>query len=118
MRRTGMTLPARLAQVAVMHAAGVRLVSGSDAGIHRGKPHGVLPHAVAELVRAGLPAADALATATGLAADAAGLRTGRLRPGLAADLLLVDGDPLTGIGDLARVHTVVLRGRQFSPAPR
>jgi imidazolonepropionase-like amidohydrolase len=38
-------------------------------------------------------------------------RTGRLRRGLAADLLIVDGDPLTDPTELRDVRTVVARGR-------
>jgi imidazolonepropionase-like amidohydrolase len=110
--RTGWSVAGRLAQVGALAAAGVRLVSGSDAGIHPGKPHGVLPHAIAELVTAGIPAPAALTSATAAAADACGLggTTGRLRAGLSADLLLVDGDPSTDIAALTQVRHVVLRG--------
>jgi imidazolonepropionase-like amidohydrolase len=119
MARTGFTVEARLRQVGRFAAAGVRLVSGSDAGIHPGKPHGVLPFAVTELVTAGLSARAALASATSLAAHACGVqdRTGMLRAGLDADLLLVDGDPTTRIGDLARVHTVVRGGHEVAVRP-
>ncbi|MBT8223939.1 MAG: amidohydrolase family protein, partial [Dactylosporangium sp.] len=67
MRRTGMTLEARFAQVGRFHAAGVPLAVGSDAGIHPAKPHGVLAYAVDELVRSGLPVDVAVATATSTA---------------------------------------------------
>lgn len=110
--RTGWSVEGRIAQVGRLAAAGARIVSGSDAGIHPGKPHGVLPWAVAELVAGGVPAQVALASATSAAADACrlGAVTGRLRPGLSADLLLVDGDPTTRITDLTRVRRVVVRG--------
>jgi imidazolonepropionase-like amidohydrolase len=45
-----------------------------------------------------------------------GDRTGRLAPGLDADLLLVDGDPLADTGALERVRLVVSRGREVVPA--
>jgi imidazolonepropionase-like amidohydrolase len=114
--RTGWSVAGRLAQVGVQAAAGVRLVSGSDAGIHPGKPHGVLPYAVAELVTAGLDPVRALTTATADAAVACGLVgvTGRVRPGLSADLLVVRGDPTTRIEDLVRVERVIVRG---TPTP-
>ncbi len=114
MARTGYTVAARLEQVGRFAGAGVRLVSGSDAGIHPAKPHGVLPHAVAELVLAGVTPAAALASATSSAARACGVhdRTGRLRAGLDADLLIVDGDPTERIADLTRVRVVVARGRE------
>jgi imidazolonepropionase-like amidohydrolase len=97
-----------------LYAAGVRLVAGSDAGIGPGKPHGVLPHGLADLVAAGIPIVDALTAATGEAARVCGLdgRTGRLAVGLDADLLLVDGDPLADITSLQRIRAVVSRGRE------
>lgn len=112
--RTGYTVAARLAQVGRLAGLGARIVSGSDAGIHPGKPHGVLPWALVELVTAGVPPVTALASATSVAAAACGLGavTGRLRAGLSADLLFVDGDPTERIEDLTRVRRVVLRGRE------
>jgi len=81
-------------------AAGFR----SDAGIGPRKPRGALPEALADLVAAGVPPADALATATSHAAHSCGLgrRKGRLRAGYDADLLVVDGNPLDGIAGLRR----------------
>jgi len=113
MRRTGMTLEARFEQVGALFAAGVPILAGSDAGIHRAKPHGVVAHSVAELVRSGLPASAALAAATSAAADACGLgrSRGRLLPGMGADLLVVEGDLTGDVAALTRPRLVVLRGR-------
>lgn len=113
MRRTGMTLQARFEQVGTLFAAGVAILAGSDAGIHPAKPHGVLAHSVAELVQSGLPVAAALAAATSAAADVCGLgsRRGRLRPGMAADLLVVEGDLAEDVAALTRPRLVVLHGR-------
>jgi imidazolonepropionase-like amidohydrolase len=112
MAQAGITLEAFRAAVGRLHRAGVRLVAGSDAGIAPAKAHGVLPEWVVALVAAGVPAADALASATSGAALACGLgdRKGRLRAGYDADLLLVDGDPLADAGALRRVVGVMLRG--------
>lgn len=114
MAKTGMTWEGRRAQVGELYRAGVRLISGSDGGISPGKPHGILPESIIELVDCGVPAAEALATATSRAADACriGDRAGRLRPGLSADLLLVDGDPLRDITALRDVRLVVARGEK------
>jgi imidazolonepropionase-like amidohydrolase len=113
MRRTGMTLQARFEQVGKLFAAGVPILAGSDSGIHPAKPHGVLAYSVAELVRSGLPAAAALAAATSAAADVCGLggSRGRLRPGMAADLLVVEDDLAEDVAALTRPRLVVLRGR-------
>jgi imidazolonepropionase-like amidohydrolase len=103
----------RWAFVARLREAGVRVVSGVDSGIQPPKAHGVLPHAVLELLEAGFDIAGALATATSTAADACGLAatTGRVRAGLEADLLVVDGDLSTDATALHRV-ALVLRGGQ------
>jgi len=113
MRRTGMTLQARREQVGKLFAAGVPILAGSDAGIHPAKPHGVLAYSVAELIQSGLPVAAALAAATSAAADvcALGRSRGRLRAGLAADLLVVEGDLAKDVSALTRPRLVVLRGR-------
>ena len=70
------------------------------------------PRGVLELVAAGYPTADALATATSDAADELGLGevTGRLRAGLAADLLVVGGDPSRDPEALSRPVAVLVRG--------
>ena len=101
-------------RVGQMHAAGVRVVSGSDGGIAAAKPHGLLPVSAAFLVDGGVSTVAALASATALAAAACGLgdRKGRLRAGYDADLLVVDGDPVADIGALARPAAVFAGGRR------
>lgn len=112
LERFGLRVEDRQRHAARMHRSGVRLVSGSDAGVGSGKPHGILPVAVGELVKGGVPAADALASATSVAAQECGLaaRKGWLRAGRDADLLLVDGDPLRDITALRRPVAVMVRG--------
>ncbi|HTE72253.1 MAG TPA: amidohydrolase family protein [Actinomycetes bacterium] len=116
MRRTGMTTESRAAMFADLHHAGVLLVSGSDAGINPGKRHGVLPEALVQLAQAGVPVVDVLASGTSRAADAlaVGDRTGRLRAGLDADLLVVRGDPIVDVTRLRDVLAVVARGRRVA----
>lgn len=118
LERIGATYESRLPQVAGLHAAGVTLISGLDADIGPGKRHGLLRLAVVDLVRCGVPAAAALASATSVAAHACGLagRTGRLAAGLDADLLLVGADPLADITALALPVAVVSRGRDVDLA--
>ena len=113
MARTGLTHEGRLAQVGQLHRAGVTLIAGLDSGISPGKRHGALPEAVIDHVAAGLSTAEALVSATSAAARGCGLadRTGRLRAGLDADLLAVDGDLLTDITALRDVRLVISRGR-------
>jgi imidazolonepropionase-like amidohydrolase len=114
----GQVMERRKRQVGQMHAAGVRIVSGSDGGIAAAKPHGLLPVSVASLAEGGVSTAAALASATSLAAAACGLgdRKGRLRAGYDADLLVVDGDPIADIGALAQPAAVFVGGRRLAPA--
>jgi imidazolonepropionase-like amidohydrolase len=116
-QRLGMTWDRRLAHVAELRKGGVRLVSGTDGGINPAKTHGILPEAVIDLVDCGASPAEALVSATSAAALACGTgdRTGRLAGGLAADLLAVDGDPLTDVRALRAVRLVVSRGRLVGP---
>ncbi|MFL6108229.1 MAG: amidohydrolase family protein [Marmoricola sp.] len=98
MRRTGMDFEsltaARLTLAGRFREHGVRIVSGVDSGAMPMKPHGTAFRAITELVEAGYPVAEALRTATSIAAQECGLSevTGSLRAGLAADVLVVDGD--------------------------
>lgn len=117
--RLGISYELIVEHVARLAAAGVRVLSGADTGIGPEKPHGVLPWGVVDLVGAGVPPVAALASATGDAADAIGLgaRTGRLRAGLDADLLLVDGDPTRDVTAVTRPRLVVSRGREVVPRP-
>ncbi|MGY1662405.1 amidohydrolase family protein [Geodermatophilus sp. SYSU D00705] len=119
MAAAGATYEAQLANVARLRQAGVALLAGTDAGIGPAKAHGLVPMAVADLVHeCGMPVAAALAAATGRAARACGLgdRTGRLAPGLDADLLLVDGDVTRDVTGLQRPRLVVSRGRELARA--
>ncbi len=63
----------------------------------------------------GQPAMDAIVAATSLNAAALGLqdRIGTLAPGMDADLIAIDGDPLTDITALQRVVFVMKGGRVY-----
>ena len=104
----------RLDLVAELHAAGVPVLIGSDGGFGRSYPAALddLAYSVALHVRAGVPAADAIVSATSLAADKIGMGdlVGRLAPGLQADVLAVTGDPLAEIEALERVRLVLQHG--------
>ena len=112
MRTAGLDLDARAGQMVHAHRAGVRLITGTDGGINPGKAHGILPSAVIALVSGGLSPAEALATATSLAADACRLgdRKGHVRVGHDADLIILEGDPLSDIGALHSLDTTILAG--------
>jgi imidazolonepropionase-like amidohydrolase len=98
--------------------AGIPIVCGTDAGIGPGKPHHVLPYGVAMLAgMGGYSPIEALRAATSAAAQACGVgsRKGRIAPGFDADLLAVDGDPLTDLAALRAVKAVFRSGQQVRP---
>jgi len=66
------------------------------------------------MVEHGRSPADALRAATGEAADRLQLPVGYLRPGFAADLVLVDGNPLQDITVTERISLVVLQGERVA----
>ncbi|MFZ3554683.1 amidohydrolase family protein [Streptomyces sp. BH055] len=97
-----------------MAEAGARLIAGTDAGVQRAGFDG-LPAALTFYEHLGLPNDRVLATATTEAACALGLdeTTGQLTPGYSADVLVVDGDPLTDLGALRSVETVLAAGKRY-----
>ena len=92
-------------------AAGVPILAGTDAPLP-GTTYGASLHGeLALLVRSGLTPSQALAAATSTPARVFRLHDrGAIRPGLRADLLLVDGDPTRHIRDTRRVVRVWKRG--------
>ena len=88
--------------------AGVRMGAGTDVwqvpwGVHL---------ELEELVRSGLTPLEAIHAATGAAAEilGAGDELGTIEPGKAADLLILDGDPLADIRATRRIQMVVKGG--------
>jgi imidazolonepropionase-like amidohydrolase len=92
--------------------AGVKIAFGTDAGVY---PHGWNAKQFAHMIRWGLTPMQAIQAATVNAADLLGWsdRVGRIAPGLYADLIAVDGDPLQDISSLERVRFVMKGGRVY-----
>ncbi|MFB8002251.1 amidohydrolase family protein [Nocardia sp. NPDC056000] len=94
---------AALTSVGALHAAGVPILAGTDANRTPGVPFHPEPgrslhHELELLVRAGLSTIDALNAATALPARHFGLTDrGVIAPGMRADLVLLDGDPVADI---------------------
>jgi len=97
-----------------LHAHGARLVMGGHTEVpHAGR--GEAPWRELELlVDAGLSPAEALRAATRHGAaflGAGGRKLGALRAGAAADVVLVDGNPVRSISDIRRVWMVLAAGQ-------
>jgi imidazolonepropionase-like amidohydrolase len=105
-------MPALVANARRLVEAGVNLIAGTDAGIAPIKPPDVIRWAVGQFQQIGLTPAQALQACTSRAAAALGLghRKGRLAVGYDADIVALDGDPLTDPAALHRIRTVYLRG--------
>jgi imidazolonepropionase-like amidohydrolase len=103
-----------LAMVKLLHDAHVTLVCGTDSlgGL-------MLDHELALYVRAGLTPAEVLRIDTIDAARTMKLdkKTGSIAAGKAADLFVVDGDPLARIDDVGKVVTTVRGGILYASAP-
>jgi imidazolonepropionase-like amidohydrolase len=91
---------------------GVKIIAGSDTGYGPSSTRR-MPHEVIELVGIGMPAMEAIKATTAYAAECLGIanRTGSVKPGLEADLIVIERDPLSDINSLQDVLMVINNGR-------
>ena len=100
--------------------AGVLIALGTDSGTNEGRWQGYFEHTELEMmVEAGLSPAQALVAATGGAARAMGLdqQLGTLQPGLWADLLVLNENPIDDIRATRQIHSVWIAGRRLTDVP-
>ena len=97
--------------------SGVRITAGTDSPF---LPYGLSLHNEFHLYvgKGGLSPYEALMSATAWAADALNIgdQIGRLKPGMVADMVIIDGDPLTTIADTLQIEAVISNGRYFKVA--
>lgn len=92
------------------YRSAVVLVFGTDGGV---LPHGQNAEEFLALEAAGVTPLDAIRSATVNAARALQLSdsVGRIAPGMSADVIAVEGDPLSDLESLKRVRFVMARGQ-------
>ena len=106
-----------LQNLARLHAAGVLIAAGSDAG-NIGTLHGPALHRELELMaQAGLSPSDVLVAATRNGALTLGREPdlGTLQPGKLADMVILNADPLEDIRNTRRIAAVVKGGVLYRP---
>jgi imidazolonepropionase-like amidohydrolase len=103
------------------YKGGVKIAFGTDSGVSN---HGENAREFGYMVEAGMPAMEAILSATRNAADLLGAsdRVGSIQTGRYADVIAVDGDPIRDITELQRVAFVmkggvVVKDRFSRPAP-
>ena len=102
--------PKMLAMGRRAHDGGVKVAFGTDSGVSR---HGDNAREFALMVEAGFTPLEAIQAATTRGAEHLRLSAeiGSLAPGKQADLIAVDGDPLSDVTTLERVRYVMHGGR-------
>jgi imidazolonepropionase-like amidohydrolase len=95
-------------------AAGVKICMGGDVGVF---PHGDNAREMEMMAEYGMAPVDVLKSATSVNADVFRIsdKVGRVKPGLLADLLVVDGDPSSDISRVRKVRWVMKEGLIYHP---
>jgi imidazolonepropionase-like amidohydrolase len=110
---TPTTSPVILANLKKVWDAGITVAMGTDAG-NIGALHGPSVFREMELMaRAGLTPLHVLRSATVNGARVMGMERdiGRIAPGMLADLVILDADPLADVNNASRIHRTIKDGR-------
>lgn len=92
--------------------AGVTIICGSDVGVF---PHGTQSRELELMARYGMPNIEVLRTVTSTNAKVLGIadQVGAVKPGLFADLIAVEGNPLADLTTLRQVKFVMKSGKVY-----
>ena len=99
--------------VKALHDKGITIVAGTDMGF----PGYSVARELELYVKAGFTPMEAIQTATIVPAQVMNMdkRTGSIKPGKQADLVIIDGDPLKKIRNIRNVWMVIKEGQQYDP---
>jgi imidazolonepropionase-like amidohydrolase len=100
--------------VAKLGAAGVKLGLGTDTGgVTGGQYFGLASHIEMELmVKSGLTPTEVITAATHNSAQILGLKQrGTMAPGMSADFIVLDANPLENIANTRRISKIYMSGR-------
>jgi imidazolonepropionase-like amidohydrolase len=105
-------LPVAREMIATAWRLGVKIVAGTDTG-YAVRSNRRMADEIIALADSGLPPMDAIKAGTSVSAESLGLdkRTGSIRVGYEADLVVVDRNPLTDIRHIGDVLLVVNNGK-------
>jgi imidazolonepropionase-like amidohydrolase len=95
-------------------ASGVTICMGGDVGVYT---HGTNAREMEDMVEYGMKPIDVLRSATSVNADVFRIadHVGRIKPGLFADLLVVEGDPSVNMTQIRKVVWVMKDGIIYNP---
>ncbi len=95
------------------YKAGLKIAFGTDAGVY---PHGKNYMEFQYMVEAGMPPMEAIKAATTSAADLLGMsdKIGSITKGKFADIIAIDGDPLTDIKTMKNIAFVMKEGKIYT----
>jgi len=93
-------------------AAGVTICMGGDVGVY---PHGDNAREMEMMVAYGMKPLDVLRSATSVNADVFGIsdKAGRIKTGLPADVVVVEGNPASNMAVIRKVRLVMKSGRIY-----
>jgi imidazolonepropionase-like amidohydrolase len=95
------------------YKSGVKIAFGTDAGVYA---HGKNYIEFQYMVEAGMPPMEAIKAATVNAADLLGMsdKIGSVSKGKSADIVAIDGDPLTDIKTMKNMAFVMKEGKIYT----
>jgi len=112
-RRTRAMQPRARDTAARAWKMGVKIVAGTDSSYEATGLGLGMADEIAELVRSGMPPMEAIKAGTSISAECLGIekRTGTIKPGMTADFVAVDGNPVANVEALQDLVLIIHDGK-------